>query len=483
MLLNVLRKWARITPYKPAVGFNGLEFGYLDFVRLIEVCRNYLQSYELPRGSVAIVNTGAQLDGWVILIAARSLGLTTIVLEDLGKSSDLNLRGVSCVIQIETDLREFPSTIFWLAGAKLIALPVSAFSFTGEFDVPREDVRDAGGHITLTSGSTGQPKKCLFTQDQENALLADTPPIAFGTRVSLHSFALSSSSAYKKSLYVWGKGDFVSYDQRGWGAVLNDARLTDISYVPPSELPVFTKAALEAKRRPDQLSVVVGGGHAAWRLISSARQGPGWRIINNYGSTERRYMCLTELLSPEDVIWHRPADASMVEIVDSDDRPVQAGVEGFLRAKLLPGDFDSYMDDEVASAAVFRGGYFYPGDLAIRREDGRIRILGRLADVLIIGGLKYNAAALEEDVAGKLRVDMVCLFTAQDDATERELFVAIESDRLPANENMKSVSSMFGSIENIHFTAFPRLPRLGNGKIDRVTLRGDLIGRRARSPD
>ena len=97
-----------------------------------------------------------------------------------------------------------------------------------------------------------------------------------------------------------------------------------------------------------------------------------------------------------------------VQIVDEEGRDCSPGQEGDLRVLVRETDVTSYLDDEAASAKFFRDGYFYPGDIAVGRSDGRIRILGRAADVLNLQGQKIAVAPLEQRVQEFLGVSTVC---------------------------------------------------------------------------
>ena len=67
--------------------------------------------------------------------------------------------------------------------------------------------------------------------------------------------------------------------------------------------------------------------------------------------------------------------------------------------------------------------------------DGRVRILGRTADVLNMRGLKVAVAPVEMAEQRLLKVDEVCLFSGLDEMGKEELVVAVESDReLPGAE-------------------------------------------------
>ncbi len=66
-----------------------------------------------------------------------------------------------------------------------------------------------------------------------------------------------------------------------------------------------------------------------------------------------------------------------VQAVDAEDRPLPAGTEGILRIR-SELCVDRYDDDPVASAQVFRDGWFYPGDLGAVSADGRLDVTGRV---------------------------------------------------------------------------------------------------------
>ena len=71
--------------------------------------------------------------------------------------------------------------------------------------------------------------------------------------------------------------------------------------------------------------------------------------------------------------------------------------------------------------------FFYPGDLAIMRADGRIALQGRATEVLNIGGDKIAPAPIEERMEAELGVSGVCLFTMQNEDAEEEAHAVIES--------------------------------------------------------
>jgi acyl-coenzyme A synthetase/AMP-(fatty) acid ligase len=175
----------------------------------------------------------------------------------------------------------------------------------------------------------------------------------------------------------------------------------------------------------------------------------------------------------DDLHWLSPPRARAIQIVDQDDKECPIGEEGELRVLLESIDATSYLDDAETSAKFFRGGYFYPGDIAVRRGDGRIRILGRAADVLNLKGQKIAVAPLEEKIQQFLRVDNVCLFGGLNDQGIEEVVVVIEAEQMPPRAELSRVAATFKMFELVRFERLNEFPRTDTGyqKIKRSELR------------
>lgn len=89
----------------------------------------------------------------------------------------------------------------------------------------------------------------------------------------------------------------------------------------------------------------------------------------------------------------KPAD-STVEIVDIAGAPVPPGCTG--RVRVRNGYMAAaYLGAPEASARAFRDGWFHPGDLATWGPHGELRIVGRVDELLNIGGHKVNPADVD----------------------------------------------------------------------------------------
>jgi acyl-CoA synthetase (AMP-forming)/AMP-acid ligase II len=88
-----------------------------------------------------------------------------------------------------------------------------------------------------------------------------------------------------------------------------------------------------------------------------------------------------------------PLRGTEVRIVDPDTGAVlPPGEKGEISFR-GPGLFERYLNDAEKTAASIRGGWFHTGDAGTLDEDGRLTYVGRLKDMLKVGG--ENVAAME----------------------------------------------------------------------------------------
>ena len=114
----------------------------------------------------------------------------------------------------------------------------------------------------------------------------------------------------------------------------------------------------------------------------------------------------------------------------------------------------------------------------MRRADGRIRPLGRVADVINIGGGKVRVAPIEQQIQKILEVENVCLFNQLDDGGKDVLAIAYEAELAAPRHKMEQVARQFPALGQIRFVRFDAFPRTGTlQKIDRPELRRALFGR------
>src|SRR5262245_49270445 len=90
MLTGRIFDWAARTPDRTAVIYNGQAVSYRILTALIAKARGHFAAHGLVGAGYAVLATRSLLDFWILSLALRSLGLTTLgigaasMLEELG---------------------------------------------------------------------------------------------------------------------------------------------------------------------------------------------------------------------------------------------------------------------------------------------------------------------------------------------------------------------------------------------------------------
>ena len=481
MIVNRIYQWARVQPGKTALIHDDATVSYAALARRIEARRQYFASRELPAGQTAVVLIQDLAAAWTAVLGLRAAGLNTICAASIADAEALNIRDVACIVAAQAeaaglgDGQAFPHAV-------VIQVPASVDLDIGDQALPTARPGPAmGGHILYTSGTTGAYKKVLCAPDHESdrlALIARSRGTTAGTVNHALSFGLWTTVGYDQPLSVWLMGGTVVTDQRLTAHETFFANGVNTAIVLPTSLQTLVDLHGTDGGPRSQCAFRVSGAFCPRSVIERASTRLTGNLTVAYGSTECASIATSRFLGPEDHDWLAPTLERTVEIVDEFERPLGDGLEGLLRVRLLSGDAQAYMDDEDATARHFRGGYFYPGDLAVRRADGRVRILGRFDDVLNIHGQKLAIAPLEQRLQSFLDVENVCLFSGLDGEGREELVVALETDRAltPVEQEQITLNyRMYGRIRIVTLKPFPRT-EAGMQKIRRIELRKMIFG-------
>jgi fatty-acyl-CoA synthase len=125
---------------------------------------------------------------------------------------------------------------------------------------------------------------------------------------------------------------------------------------------------------------------------------PALRLWNYYGQTELGP--LASCLGPADQL-SKPGSAGLpvvnvtTRIVDDEMRDVGVGEVGEVVHR-SPQVTSGYFNDQERTRAAFAGGWFHSGDLAVRDEDGYIKIVDRKKDMINSGGENVSSREVEE---------------------------------------------------------------------------------------
>jgi acyl-coenzyme A synthetase/AMP-(fatty) acid ligase len=481
MIVHDINDWARRDPARPAMVHNGQPLSYGGLARAIEAARRFLRPLGLPAGQTAIILVHNLWHAWVQLLALRSLGLDTVVVRSVEHAEALNLRSVAGVVMRQAGLTVHDLAAPFLADKKIVGVPSDIYGAIESGPLPDATAIESppGGHILFTSGATGFHKK---VRDEGLLGSSKSRSIArhrrFDRDTVLHNFdfPLSAAIGFRFPAAVWHVGGCVVLDQQPELARFDAREITHASLVPRmlASLLKLPEGALIASNR---LMLLMVGGTPALATAEAAARRLTDRLLVSFGATE---LCPAALLSafrgPEDLLWLPPHEGRVVQVVDDAGRPCPPGVEGELRVLLTELDASAYLDDPETSARFFRDGYFHPGDMAMRREDGRIRLLGRVSDVLNLQGNKIAVEPAEQRLGQLLGIEEVCLFSRLNDEGEDELTVVLRTEREIPEAKLKLVEREFPNFRRVRFRRLAEFPRTELGKIQRFRLRELVFG-------
>lgn len=221
---------------------------------------------------------------------------------------------------------------------------------------------------------------------------------------------------------------------------------------------------------------VISGGSA---LHPSERQAALERIsnhlVNYYSSSEGGAV---SLLLPyhqnvDDSVG-RPVFMTEVEIVDHHDKLLGPNEIGLVRYRGpgVPGSL--YMDIE-ASKDMFRGGWFYPGDLGRIDERGFLFLTGRAKDMIIRGGINIYPQDIERSIMQVQGVEDVAVVGWPSRAYGEEVAAFVVTSHEMNSDNIisycKNNLAPYKIPRQIFF--IDKLPRNSAGKI----IKSDLAAR------
>lgn len=483
MLIDRILEHARREPRAIALVHNGVERTYAEFAAWIARDRRAFREAGVAPGGVAAICISRLDDAWAAAIAMRSLGVTTVAVGDEVDIAALGLPGIACVVMLGAQPHPRAEDLAARNGWKVVR--VAGFPGSG-IGAPSLDALDAiadtpsAGHILLTSGTTGDPKKVLWEPLAEQAAvpaLAKTYGIDAASVVYVGAFPIWTAGGHRWPAFAWHSGGTVVFEQsQQMHAPFASRRMTH-AFATPATLAIVLHAPEGAFPRQEGMRLLVTAGALPKALAALAKDRLTREVYTLFASTEASVVTMTLAQEPEDLFWHRVLPSRVVQVVDEDDRVVPVGTAGLVRVA-PPAGIAGYLGEDEGDRAFFREGFFYPGDIGLFREDGRLSLQGRSTDVINILGAKIATGPIERALQDRLGADGVCLFSLQREGTDEELHVTIESGR-PVD---RAILEAFAREElrtypRAHFHVFAKLPRNAMGKVQRLALRKLLLER------
>jgi acyl-CoA synthetase (AMP-forming)/AMP-acid ligase II len=291
---------------------------------------------------------------------------------------------------------------------------------------PRRDVDPQSDLYQLyTSGTTGEPKGALLTQQAVVANLLQIGHTAHraprpGERTLVlgpmqHAGVVWTALAplsWGASLYIQDE-----FEPEEVVRALSEERIGYAALV-PAVLRACLAAVPDAGRRPYPALRLIHTGSAAVSedTLVGARDTFGCHVVQGYGLTEGT-AGLTAM-EPADyegqppgppglpgpsgspvgtrmLAVGRPLLGTELRVVDEQDRPLSPGEAGEIVAR-GPQLMRGYWNRPRESAETLRGGWLHTGDVGVLDGEGFLTIRDRLKDVIVTGGSKVYPRMVEQ---------------------------------------------------------------------------------------
>ncbi|NJS13329.1 MAG: acyl--CoA ligase [Sphingopyxis sp.] len=335
--------------------------------------------------------------------------------------------------------------------------------------------------IVFTSGSTGQPKGAILHQhgmvsfaETQNAIWPVSEVRVLNYFPINHIGCIIDVSV--PALVAGGTMVFMrQFDPALAMQMLSDERITIWGSVPSVlmmqlSLPSFDSYDLSS------VELIVWGGAALKLSAIEALRAVCPRLATNYGMTETSSAITTlEPVDDVELLEHSVGHGFPgveIKLIDGDGREVNGDAVGEVHARSHLNFLGYWNRPEETAAAFDADGFFRTGDLAMRRPDGRYRIVGRNKEMFKSGGYNVYPREVEaciEDFAG---VDQ-CVVVGMSDPVWQEVgcaFVVGDSRVSVADLTLHCRSNLANYKIPKRFCVVETLPLLPIGKVDRLAL-------------
>lgn len=226
-----------------------------------------------------------------------------------------------------------------------------------------------------------------------------------------------------------------------------------------------------------------GAAPASEELLRAAETTLGFPLIEGYGLTECTCVATTNPIRGERKVGTVgvAVPGVRVEVVDPDGATLASGERGEVVIK-GPNVMTGYLGRPDATADTVRDGWLHTGDIGILDDDGYLRIVDRIKDMIIRGGENIYPKEIENVLAGCAGVLEVAVVGAPD-AVLGEVPVAFVAPYPGVDVDTDVLrDACYAQLAKfkvpIAFHVLETIPKNPVGKIDKPTLRTrqDLTG-------
>jgi acyl-CoA synthetase (AMP-forming)/AMP-acid ligase II len=426
--VDLVRAAAERDPQRTALAERGGALTYAQLDAAVDGAVDALRAEGVGAGDALLLLVGNDITSIVAIHAALALGALTMVAPVSAGAAQ-----VHDIVAMTTPARTLaPEPL--LPGADDDPGPTTWVPIVRVGDAPPApgaSVRagrdpDEPSMVIFTSGTTSRPKgvvHSLNTMLVASRNYVDTAELTAADNLFVISPLASVTGMMQAITVAPLAGAQMTIEQRFDDAATYDFLVaTGGTFFGGPDLLLDRVLSEATARGVDEVpitTVFLGGSMLDPRILARAEHDYGIVVMRAYGSSE----------APISTAGTR-SESEAVRLAD-DGAPLH-GVEIRIGSRLDPGEcriggahlFLGYVDRDDDAHAFDDDGWFCTGDLAELR-DGRLRVTGRIKDVVIRNGLKIPISEIDGMVAALPGVEQCAGYGVADDATGERLAMAV----------------------------------------------------------
>ncbi len=312
--------------------------------------------------------------------------------------------------------------------------------------------------VISTSGSSGAPKQVLLGRAAVLASAAASAARLGGSG----RWLLALPSSYVAGFNVMVRSLVAGHRPEVLGDRTPAATETEGAFVSvvPTQLHRWLESPADRAALGACHTVLVGGGPVDPSLRARAAEA-GVRAVATYGSAETCGGCVYDGV---------PLDG--VGLALAADGRIRIGG---------PTLFDGYLGDADATRAALVDGWFVTSDAGRLDEDGRLRVSGRVDDMVVSGGVNVPAGVVAARLREHPAVRAAEVIGVPDPEWGNRVVAVVSLDEPSGTLDLAEARDWVAAVHPRPWAprevlVVPTLPMLPNGKVDRLAVRDLAAG-------
>lgn len=463
-----------------AVAFidNGRRYTYAQFDRDIRKFIPGLLELGITKGRRVGLGCSDIYLNWMLLLALERLGAMTLMLHASDAQEAKPLLASLDIVLSEWSLpgvggpKCHAITPEWIAAVR--ARPEDAGA-----ELP--SISDDDVILILrTTGTTGDPK-VLHCVRKTQSVWSDEWIWQLGLTSASRFFLLLLLDVYTIYTLATGViragGTVVREDRVQMGQAIWDHGVTHTALF-PIHLSALMDSLDERFQKPPNLFVASIGATLSESLRERTTRMLATVLCDCYGSREVGFV--SRIMQADSGGVSAVSPNAEIDVVDESGVSLPHGKLGRLRIK-TPFMHREYVGNPEATAKFFADGWFNSGDLGIMPGPQRLQLMGRVDDLLNIGGTKVLPTVLEQSILHAINAKDVGVCSVRNRHGVEELVIGMSGVSLGDSEVQERIAPELAAFQfaKAHLVRLPSIPRNVGGKVQRDQLKqilGNAVG-------